>query len=270
MEQNRKKNILLALAFSLLTALGGSVIFGIIYGIGFYIYLLAAAEIYVACIVYFKHIEKTTWWHILISVVWSLFWTVVFNVLAVCVCESIVISNTFDLSFFESFEFLITLWQTDADINIYMSQRVGEIVGMIFLGGIIYITSLIVKKVSNKKRGNTQQTQNTTQIAETTKPEIEQIKSEQTVEHTEYNAILDSLYPAIFKDVETAIEEYSLTKNQEILKTSLKEILTKYNLKNLEESEKTELLELINSQLANDKLTNLERKVNTTILKLIK
>lgn len=269
MEQNTKKsNIVLALLLSLLTALGGGIVFGIIYGIGYYIYILAAAEIYLACSVYLKYVSKPTWWHVVISIVWSIVWTFIFNLLAIVVCESIAIANEFGVSFADSFNALMNAWQTNAKIAAYMNDRMGDIIGMIFLGGIIYGASIIAAAFVAKKNKKTQ-SQNTIQPNQNSvKPT--QIKTEEIPNTTNNNAVLDTLYPALFKDIKSNLEEFITTKNQEIFKSNLKETQAKYKLHELKEVEKTELLTFINSQINNGNISKLDKKVNETILKLIK
>ena len=99
MKQKMKKtNIFLALFLSLLTAILGAGVFGLIYGLGYYIYILSAVQIYFTCVVFLKFIQNIRWWKVLIAIIWSTIISFALSVLAICVCEAIFIANEFKYS----------------------------------------------------------------------------------------------------------------------------------------------------------------------------
>ena len=84
----KKTNIFLALFLSLLTAILGAGIFGLIYGFGYYIYLLSAFQIYLTCVVFLKFIKKIRWWHVLIALIWGTILSFVLSMLAIPVINN--------------------------------------------------------------------------------------------------------------------------------------------------------------------------------------
>ena len=119
--KTEKNNIILALLFSLLATIGGAAAFGLIYYIGYYIYYLTAAEIIIACNLFFKFKKPKSWKTIFLAVFWGIVWTFIFNTISVMVCESIITSKEFEISFLDSFLLLIQLWGTEPEVASYMN-----------------------------------------------------------------------------------------------------------------------------------------------------
>lgn len=141
----QKNNIVLALLLSLITTIGGAVLFGLIYYIGYYIYYLTAAEIILACAVFFKFKEPKNWKIILLSILWGFVWSFVFNALAVIICEAIMISKEFTMSFADSYYALIELWKLEPEVTTYMNTRMIQIAAIMFISGLLFGTMYIVK-----------------------------------------------------------------------------------------------------------------------------
>jgi len=251
----KKTNIFLALFLSLLTAILGAGIFGLIYGFGYYIYLLSAFQIYLTCVVFLKFIKKIRWWHVLIALIWGTILSFVLSMLAVCVCEAIFISKDFSYPFVDSFKLLLELWKTDADVQAIMLDRMTQILAMILIGGAIIGIVVIISTKRQKRL--------IAQSAETQAP----IKQSKKVK-AEKNNILDGVYFAIYTYMKSAFDNFANTKDNETFKVDLKNIVLKYKLNNLQEPTKTELTKLINKNL--EKSVGIDKKINETILKFIK
>ena len=252
----KKTNMFLALFLSLLTALLGAGVFGLVYGLGYYIYLLSAFQIYLTCVVFLKFVKNIRWWHVLIALIWSTILSFVFSMLAICVCEAIFISKDFNYSFVDSFNLLLDLWKTDADVKALMMDRMTQILAMILIGGAIIGLVVIISTKRQKKL-----IMQATEISVSSKQPTKKVKKSK-------NNILEGVYSAIYTDMQSTFNNFAKTKDNETFKADLKNVVLKYKLNNLQEPTKTELTKLINKKL--EKAVGIDKKINETILKFIK
>jgi len=252
----KKTNIFLALFLSLLTAILGAGVFGLVYGFGCYIYLLSAFQIYLTCVVFLKFIKNIRWWHVVIALIWSTILSFVFSVLAVCVCEAIFISKDFSYLFVDSFKLWLDLWKTDADVQAIMMEIMTQILAMILLGGVVIGVSIVASTKMRKKS-----------LSQTTETRIITKQPSKKKTRNQKN-ILEGVYSAIHTDMHLAFDKFTKSKDNETFKVDLKNVVLKYKLNNLQEPTKTELTKLINKKL--EKSTGIDKKINETILKFIK
>ena len=280
MEQTSKKNnILLALLLSMLTALGGGVLFGIIYGIGYYIYLLALGEIILACNIFFKFYAKVNWKTITLAIVWSVVWTFIFNFFAIIVCEAIWVANEANCSFSDAYKIVIELWKTNAEIKAYMNKRMLQVAGMILLGGIVYgayfIANIVKAKKNNQSASNNEtQTNNQTQITNIQKPENMVKPEQQNAEINETKKDFPTLskaeetYNLLIVECKNAILKFVKDKNQEAFKTTLKELKLQ-KISSLSAKEKEEIATMANNMLKVENISEINKKSNETLIKLL-
>ena len=149
-----KSNTFIALLLSALAAFAGGIIFGLIYLAGYYVYFLAILEIIFSCTIFFKFKEAKNWKVVLLSVLWSLIWCIAFNFIAVVLCETLALANEFNLTFKQSFVYLIELWKISPDVASYMNLRMFQILGMILLGSLVYGGTYIFTIIKTKKSNN--------------------------------------------------------------------------------------------------------------------
>ena len=225
----KKTNIFLALFLSLLTSLLGAGVFGLIYGYGYYIYILSAFQIYLTCVVFLNFIKKIRWWHVLIAIIWSTILSFAFSMLAILVCESIFIATEFNYSFADSAKLLFELCKTDTNVQKIMLDRIIDIVAMMIIGGIIISLVVIISNKRHKKI-STQQVE---------KPKEQKQHTKKVKENKKH--ILDGVYSAIHTDMELIFNTFAENKDTNNFKVELKNIVLKYKLNNLPEPTKTEL-----------------------------
>ena len=254
---NKKSNLFLALVLSLLTALGGAVVFGLVYAIGFYIYFLAIGEIILAYTVFFKKYKNINWKTITFAVIWTVVWTFIFNIFAILVCEAIWIAEEFNVSFSVSFNVLVELWETDPSIRGYMNKRVFEVLAMTILGGIIYGTSYIIQYKKKSKHNKSQSVQpiSTSNQQSNTTNEIKNHENE--------------LYYSIINPCKSAIEIFTQDKNKEKFKSKILDIKTKL-INPLTDNDKETIKNICYKNLSNENISTAEKNAIETLLKIIK
>ena len=267
METTQKKgNILLALLLSLLTALAGGAVFGLIYGIGYYIYLLAAAEIALAVAVFIKILKVSNGKTMTLAIIWCVLWTFIFNIVAVVLCESIWVAKELGCSLFDAYKVVLDLWKTDATIQTYMNSRVMQIAGMIILGGVVYgVSAIINNKKSKKTTINTTEPQTPTQNKQLTRtaPVLNSTNiSDQIVKQAK------DLYVSSFNDCKEALEKFEKDQNQETLDKT-KFLIQQRHLADINENVREHLIIIINKFLAKEDLSQIDRKVNLALLKML-
>ena len=274
-EEKKKSNILLALLLSLLTALAGGLLFGIVYGIGYYIYLLASAEIFLAGAVYLKFAPKKNFLNITFGIIWCIAWTFIFNLFAIVVCEAMFVAKELGASFSNSYRAIIELWKTDAEIKAYMNKRMLEIALMILLGGFIYLISFVVSLASAKKNKkqdnhiNTNNYNNPPQLIKTPTQQTTTIHQEKpVVSNTDKQKVKD-IYLSAFDECKQAVAKYAKTKDQTTFRQEIKDIKAKY-ISNLDISTKEEIIKIINKVLTKEDLSTLTKKTNETLLIMFK
>ena len=275
MEQtNKKSNIFLALLLSLLTALGGGVLFGLIYAFGYSMYLLALGEIVLAVTVFFKinkNISKKT---ITLAIIWGVLWTFLFNVLSIVICEAIIIAKEFNATFANSYKALIELWKTNAEIKAYMNKRVLQVSAMILLGGFIYGVSYLVQynktKKLNQRLMNTNE-QNHAVPANSTQKSSNENFTAKLAQNVEIKAHLDEEnkeYNNIFNECKKAIINYAKDKDLQNFKSQLKDIKQKY-LSTMSVETKEKIVKISLSKLQDVNISAIDKKSIETLLKII-
>lgn len=253
---NKKSNILLALVLSLLTALAGAVVFGLVYAFGFYIYFLAIGEIILAYTVFFKKYKNINWKTITFAVIWTVVWTFIFNIFAILVCEAYWIAKEFSVSFSTAFNLLVDLWGKDISIKAYMNKRVFEVLAMTILGGIIYGTSYLIQY---RKRAKFNQTQSVQPISRTTQnaPVISEMKTTE-----------NDIYVSLITHCKNAIETFTKDKNKENFKKEVINIKTNYII-SLTDNEKETIKNICYKNLNNENISTTEKNAIETLLKII-
>ena len=246
MEKTNKSNIGLALLLSLLTALAGGALFGVIYGLGYYVYLLAILEIVWSCAIFlkFKTGKAGT---IVCAILWSVFWTIISNFAAVLICEAIFIASEYSLSFSESFFLLTELWKTDVEIQAYLTARLFQSIGMIVLGGIIYGISFAVNLKRNKK--------------------LQKIAENKQYEPKETD--INNVYTNLFHYTKSIYEVFIQDKNKETFKESLSKLEELY-VKQLNEKEKTEIKNKLQKIVEDGKSSKEDKNIAKILLTTIK
>ena len=265
-EQKKKSNIFLAFLLSMLTALAGGILFGIIYGIGYYVYILAIGEIILATGVYLKFAPKTNWQNITLAIIWCVIWTFIFNLLAVVICEALFIAKELGVNFADAYKTVMELWKTDAEVKSYMNKRILEISGMILIGGIVYGIFFIVNISKAKKASNNQPTSEVSiQTNNLTENKPQQISNNQpsTPQSTQ------QLYLEIYEECKASLLKYAKNKDQETFKLEIKEIKAKH-ISSLDSETKQNLTIMINKVSLKEDLPTAAKKTNELLLKMIK
>lgn len=137
MEEKKKNlNTVKALIFSLLTSLGGAVVFGIVYGIGYYVFIIPILEVILAIYVYHKF-AKYNWANIIISIIWCIGFVLLFNVLSIIVCETIFIATEYGLPFFTSLSMFFEMIGYSKDVADAFWETVFQASAITLFGAVI-------------------------------------------------------------------------------------------------------------------------------------
>jgi len=272
--ENKKNNIFLALLLSLITALAGGVLFGLIYHFGYYIYFLAVIEIVLTCTVFFKFKKGENAGIITLAIIWSVVWTFIFNFLSIIISEAILIAQEYGLSFIQGYTVLVELWKTEPEVSSYMNVRMIQIIAMIIFGGVVYGISYLVNYSRAKKykknienfpqntnSGNTENYQPSTYTPY--QPTTTQTTPKQTINAEE----LRETYFRIFEDCKKAFNTYLEDKNKNAFKEKLSYIKNSY-LNKLSEEENNIIKSNLEKKLSNQATTENDKKVAKLLLSL--
>lgn len=124
MEKKKVNSLAIALLVSLAVCLVGSVIWGLLYQLGFLSTIIAAVTSFCALNLY-KKFYKLNW----IAYVWTCVWLVVFNELSMLIVESIMAMSVLNSGFSNAFQEVCNLISTDAEARtIFISNTVWNIV----------------------------------------------------------------------------------------------------------------------------------------------
>ena len=124
MEKKKVNSLPIALLVSLAVCLVGSVIWGLLYQLGFLSTIIAAVTSFCALNLY-KKFYKLNW----IAYVWTCVWLVVFNELSMLIVESIMAMSVLNSGFGNAFQEVCNLISTDAEARtIFISNTVWNIV----------------------------------------------------------------------------------------------------------------------------------------------
>ena len=256
--ENKKSNVGLALLLSFLTTLVGSMVFGLVYAIGYYIYFLAVAEIMLACNVFLKK-SKANKKNIALAIIWTVVWTFIFNLLAIIICEIYWIASEFNINFSSAFKTLIDAWKVNPELKSYMNTRVLQVAGMIVLGCAIYGTYYIIQLNKNLKHNHT--VENNVQTTNTSS--TEQTKSE--IINKDINSEKQHL---LISDCKKALLNYSKDANNETLKNEITKIKENH-ISHMSEDEKQKLIEQLSNKQKEENLSKLEEKAIKMLLKIL-
>ncbi len=244
-----KPSIVKAYGFSFLVCLATSVLFGLIYGFGYYLYLVPIAGILLSMIV-FNKFTKTNWVNILVSFVWCTVWLVLLNITAVYITEGIFICmEGYDL--ITAFGLLNTLLQTSEEAsNLFIKIITESTLITVFCAAIglaYFIGSYVVnKKKEGKSKDNSENTSTTIQ-----------------------DANIELLYFNLFSTAKRSLERFNNDKDKELLKADMEELRTTY-LEKLSQEEKDTLVKIIDAELNKENLGTTEKNALTLLYKMIK
>ena len=279
--ENKKSNVFLALFLSLLTALLGAGVFGVVYGFGYYIYLLALVEIIFSVKVFLKFIQNKKK-ALFGAILWSVILTLVLNVVAIVVCEAIFVAKELNVSFIESLKAVLESCKTDSEVQAYMLKRIIEIAAMIIIGGILYAIAFAIssKKAKKDKIKNETPNQQFVQPQAVEQPNVKPaenlvktklIETKETsqpvvtkeVPQTNKAENINEIYVSLYIKCKNAIKAY--TTDKEAFKRAGNEI--KEKVSTLTPKTKQELISYIKNQSNNADKTSI--KINQILIKLM-
>lgn len=258
--ETKRNNIFLALLMCFLVCLGGGAVFGLVYHIGYYIYLLSAGIIVLACTVYFKFADKEKKYNIVIAILVSIFLSIVFEMLGIFIVECLDIAGAYDIPFNDSFLVLVDLWKTNSEVATYMNTRVFEVVAMIVIGGGVYLLIHLL----NRRKARKQLEQNAIET-ELQSENVENVKEENKVNTSSKTVSVAIVYNNLFSKCTEAYKNYAQTKNQEEFKQALAEMKKSIVLT---DETKQELIKLIEENSKNQ-TSKQDIAVNKILLKLL-
>ncbi len=262
-KMNKKPNVLLALLLSLLTALAGGLIFGLIYASGYYVYLLALAEIILSCTVFLKQFSNINKKTIAGAIFWTVIWTFVFNISAIVVCEAYWIAQEFNIKFTQAINVLTETWLIDAEIQNYMNTRALQVAGMILLGGIVYGIYYLVNQKKNKKvESPTPSMQSSANQSATNLNQQENT----SVNSKDYEITLK--YELIVAECKDSLIKYAQDMNPDSFRSEILEIKQRL-ITPLSEDQKQKLNKHCLNQQNVENLSTLDKKAIETILKML-
>ena len=264
MEETKKSNIFLALLLSLLTAFAGSLLFGLIYMLGYYIYLLSAAIIILSSAVFLKFCKNNKK-NLFFSLLWGTIWTFAFNVLLIVVCEGIVLASTYNVSFEIGFKAVIELWKTNPEFQVFMNARLIEVGALILFGGIVYGILYLVR--NRKKKSNPDQTPSQKETKHKTSNKNNPTQKKGTSANTPKNQIIEK-YDFILSLCKESVKKFSQNKDAEEFKQAVVNIKDNH-LGKLTAIEKQTIFLLAVNQYDTETST-LEKKALETLMKISK
>lgn len=262
---SKKNNILLALLMSFVFSVLGGVIFGLIYQMGYYLYVLPIAIVCLACIMYFKYADKSKKYNVAIAVISSIIFSIIFMYISILIVEAGIIAKEYKISLTDSFKVLLELFKTDQQSRDYLIRRIVEITVMMFVGGAIYI---ILYFIESKNQKNIKQKQNGENSDENTKDNqsvFAEIKNKNDITNPPKVRAIEVEYSNLYNKCSDAYNKYIKNKNQEEFKQELLNI--KKNIMYTQQIKKhlIEYAELKNSQLSDKN----DIAVNKLMLKLL-
>ena len=257
--KTQKNNLGLALSLSMLIALGGAVVFGIVYAIGYYIYLLAIMEIILACTVFLLYKPATKWTIVVFAIVWSFVWAFAFNIMSVVVCEAIAVADELNVSLSQGIKLVMDYWKNNAEVAAYMNGRVGQILAMIFLGGAVY-GGYYIANIIKAKRVAQQGTTKTTQSIAT---EAKSVGEEEKV------ATSNNVYTDIYEACRKVVQEYQKDKNVAVFNENVAKLKTQYVAK-LNDIEKSMIKTKLEKKMATEGITIEDKNIVKILLAIIK
>ena len=289
MEKTKKTNIFLALLLSFLTSLLGAVVFGVVYALGYYIYLLAILEIVISCKVFLKFCSKKNFTSIFFALIWTILLVFIFNVASILVCETFFLMKDYpNESFINVFKLLLESWKDVEKVRTFINTRVIEVAAMIVVGGIVYgLASLIhnkknrkspqikpfqseinkLKHSANEIKNNENLSYSPTQQKQTEEKKEDKIIEDKSQSNTSSETKAINYYYIIEKCRE-ALKVYTADKDMEKLTESMNNIKRIY-VSSLSIPEKQSVVAKAVEQQNNPNLPKIERKAIEILLKMI-
>ena len=148
---NQKPNSFLAFLMCVLACLGGALLFGIIYYIGYYVYYVTALEIVFGVMAFLKFKKSTSKGNIAVAMILSTIFVILFNLVAVVFCDALFLANLESVPFSVALQAWIEALTTVPETKSYAIQRIIEIGGMALLGCVIAIF-IVVGNIKKQKQ----------------------------------------------------------------------------------------------------------------------
>ncbi len=245
---NTKNKLYISIPLCILACLAGAAFFGLIYGLGYYIYILPVLEVIIGVFAYLKF-SKVNWLNTAISIILSCALVILFNIFAVIIAENVILSRELNISFGSAFSIFMNAVKTNATVKGAFYRIIGQSSAISILGAVIATAYLIFVILKSKKEAKmpkpTEQTANNTPAKEN---KIEK----------EVNLLAD-----IYTQVKNIVDEYEKNKDMLTFKQLVNEV--KQNKINpLSASEKENLTHETETLLAKS-----NEKKQKTILQII-
>lgn len=274
-----KSNIFIAILLCALTCLGGSILFGIIYGIGYYVFIIPVLEVFLGAIVYQKLTRKSAI-NITVAILLSTALVVAFNIIAIVICEISFVAQNFSMSFSKATDTFFYYVKHDAEVNSAFNSTITSASLFTLVGAVAASIDLIIsykkenKELTNqgdvvKEKPKTSTSkkieQKTSQKQKSNKPAN---NSKQTNNSTNVVLIEERLYNNLYNNVKQSLINLSQSKNPEVFKQEINNIKLK-NIKNMPAEIKAKFI-LRNEKLLKTKQTKLAEQTLSTMNKLLK
>ncbi|MBQ7977118.1 MAG: hypothetical protein IJ301_00760 [Clostridia bacterium] len=249
MVETKKSCLWKAMLFSALCCLGGAVLFGLVYSVGYITYAVGFLSAALSYSIFLKFYNKMPFW----SVLWVIFFAFLFSEIALIITVSIsLISIEPTLSFGEALSLLFAMIGEEPVVSSAFVQDTAITGFLIVIGA---IGCWIGYKLKMKKE---EQKQNTTAVTP-------QNESRENVEIA-YQATNEYIsYESVKYDYKRAMQEYHVAKDKSKLNQDLRNLKEKYQ--SMTQANREEILNKAQLDLQN---TNLNVDDKATLIAIIK
>lgn len=252
----QKNSLWKALLFSALICLAGAVVWGLVYSIGYMVYIVALGTVVLAGVVYRKFYKFNY-----ISFIWIVLLSIIFNEIATFLALNLEIVNELmpELSFARGMELLFELISTNAEVkSAIISDTIFNILAVV-IGGVVAWVSINKQEKKNKSA---------TTIATTATTNNEVVKS--TIEAKEEKVDAFSNYFNTMKqDFKKVVEEYKQNKDKEAFKEKISTLKAQYIGSLQRQENKDKVKAQVEKELLDETISNVDKVTLTTILKLL-
>ena len=207
-----------AIIMCALTSIGASIIFGVVYSIGYFVLFLSALEVFVCFNVFMRFRPVDTSSNMLMGVLLSWFCVVVTNCITVYICVILSVVIEFSMPFNYAVDGINYLIMTDQA----MQSALLSDFGFVLLFSTLGLACFKFGRIKNtKKEENTKSAEQPVAVARTADGLTQPSKNENKVNEEELQKMAKILYNKYYSDCKQKVEEVLSSKDVEKFKTEI-------------------------------------------------
>lgn len=246
----KKQSLWKALLFSALICLGGAIIWGLVYSVGFMVYIVAFGTAFFAGAIFVKFYKFNVG-----AFFWIALWGVLFNEIAVFVVLNLEIVNNVmpELSFARGWDVLFEVIATNNEVKSAIISDSLFNIFCVFIGA----AAVWINIVTQKKR------QQHINVVANTQPN--EIKSTPIVHKTTGKSDFDIFYDKIKAEFGKVAAAFKENKDKDLFKNNIMTLKNKY-INKLNDGDKN----MIKSRIEAEMQSELNKDVKVTLSTIIK